>query len=124
MKFGDYLKNLRIERRLTLRQCADQLNVDPSNWSKLERGINPAPKDSETLKQWANFFDIESDKMEQFTDFASLSRREIPLDVASDERVIAALPVFFRAIRGQELEGERLKSFMEDLRELHNPSQE
>ena len=40
------LKSIRIARNLTLRQCAGELQADPSNWSKLERGVTPAPKDT------------------------------------------------------------------------------
>ena len=34
--------------------------------------------------------------------------------MASDERVLAALPAFFCAVRGSELEGDKLKEFIED----------
>ena len=62
------------------------------------------------------------EKKQEFLDLASIARQEIPADVASDEKVIAALPAFFRAVRGRELEGERLKQFIEDLREAHSPN--
>jgi transcriptional regulator with XRE-family HTH domain len=122
MKFSDMLKNSRIACRLTLRTCSAQLDVDPSNWSKLERGISPAPKDRGTLEKWADFLGITGSDRETFFDQAALSRHEIPLDVASDERAIAALPVFFRAIRGQELTGKRMNEFLKDLKEIHSPS--
>jgi hypothetical protein len=35
--------------------------------------------------------------------------------VASDKRVLAALPAFFRAVRGSELEGDKLKEFIGDI---------
>src|SRR5260221_12937275 len=103
MKFNEMLKHFRIEAGLTLRTCSAHLDVDPSNWSKLERGVSPAPKDQSTLEKWADFLDIFGDDRRQFLDMAALSRNEIPFDVASDERAIAALPVFFLAIRVQEL---------------------
>lgn len=37
--YGERLKAERIARRLTLRKAAAQLGVDPSNLSKMERGI-------------------------------------------------------------------------------------
>ena len=43
--------------------------------------------------------------------------------MASDKRVLAALPAFFRAVRGSELEGDKLKEFIEDIRSLHSPDQ-
>lgn len=119
--FGSRLKELRIGKKLTLRDCTVQLGVDPSNWSKLERGVNPAPKDIEVLESWATFFSLEGRAKQEFFDAASLSRHEIPADLASDEKVLAALPTFFRAARGAELDDEKLKQFIEDIRALHSP---
>lgn len=90
----------------------------------MERGVTPPPKDAATLERWANFFGLEAEEKQDFHDRAALARKEIPQDIASDEVVIAALPAFFRAVRGQELEGERLKQFMEDLRAVHSPDRE
>jgi len=124
MKFGELIKDLRIAKELTLRQCCLELDVDPSNWSKMERGVTPPPKDGRLLEHWAKFFDLVEDQKQAFLDLASLARQEIPADIASDETVIAALPAFFRAVRGHELEGERLKQFIEDLRAVHSPDKE
>lgn len=121
MNFGAHLKDLRIARGLTLRDCSDQLGVDPSNWSKLERGINPAPKDITVLETWADFFLLTGKAKQAFFDAAALSRHELPADLASDERVLAALPAFFRAARGTELDEASLKQFVADVRALHSP---
>ncbi len=121
MNFGALIKDLRIAQGLTLRDCSDQLGIDPSNWSKLERGINPAPKDITVLEAWAKFFHVAGEAKQAFFDAAALSRREIPADLASDERVMAALPAFFRAARGTELDEASLKQFVADVRALHSP---
>jgi len=118
MNFGEYIKSLRIAQRLTLRKCCADVDVDPSYWSKIERNITPPPKDISTLNGWADF--LKCDDKQKFFDLASIARCEIPMDIASDEKVIAALPVFFRAVRGQELKGEVLNQFIEDLREVYS----
>jgi transcriptional regulator with XRE-family HTH domain len=121
MNFGDKLKELRIAKRLTLRECAAVLQVDPSNWSKFERSITPAPKDILVLETWAEFFGLTGEDKIAFFDLAALSRQEIPSDIADDARVMQALPAFFRAVRDKELEGDKLKEFIEDLRKIHSP---
>lgn len=121
MSFGTRIKEARIERGLTLRECCAQLGVDPSNWSKMERGVTPAPKDSAVVETWGKFLGLEGHRLEEMCDLAALSRSEIPSSVASDERVLAVLPAFFRAARGNALEGEKLKAFIEDIRSLHSP---
>ena len=50
-----------------------------------------------------------------------MSRKQLPDDIASDARVMQALPAFFRAVRGKELEGDKLNEFIEDLRKIHSP---
>lgn len=121
MSFGELIKQLRIAKGLTLRQCSAELGVDASNWSKMERGITPPPKDLGLLERWAKFFAVAKEKRQEFLDLAAIARSELPADVASDERVLAALPAFFRAVRGSELEGDKLKEFIEDIRALHSP---
>jgi transcriptional regulator with XRE-family HTH domain len=121
MTFGQLVKNLRIEKNMTLRHFCSELELDPSNWSKIERGVSPAPKDPETIAVWADFFGLSGEARQEFLDHADLSRREIPKDVASDERVLAAMPAFFRAMRGNTLDGERLKEFFENVRAVHSP---
>jgi len=120
MNFGALLKDIRIVKGLTLRQCCEQLGVDPSNWSKLERGITPAPKDPAILEAWADSLDLSGEARQEFLDTAALSRRELPADIASDEKVLAALPAFFRTVRGSELDEAALKQFVEDVRALHS----
>jgi transcriptional regulator with XRE-family HTH domain len=120
MNFGALLKDIRIAQGLTLRECCERLGVDPSNWSKLERGLTPAPKDPAIVEAWAATLGLEGEARQNFLDTAALSRRELPADIASDEKVMAALPAFFRAARGAELDDAALKQFVEDVRALHS----
>lgn len=121
MTFGQLVKNLRIERKKTLRKFCSELGVDPSNWSKMERGVSPAPKDLKIVEAWARFFRLSGDAEQEFLDLADLSRNEIPKDVASDERVLAAMPAFFKIMRGNTLDSEKLKQLFEDVLALHSP---
>ena len=124
MNFGELLKDARIRNRLTLRQCSVRLGVDASNWSKIERGINPAPRDIGVLESWAAFFHLEAGERQAFFDAAALSRREIPRDIASDARLLQALPAFFRAVRGNEMNREKMEQFISDLRAVNTPDKE
>jgi transcriptional regulator with XRE-family HTH domain len=59
MSFGSIVKDLRIGQRKTLRQFCEEHGLDPSNWSKIERGVNPPPKDESTLSKWARMLGLE-----------------------------------------------------------------
>ena len=51
--FGEYIKELRISKEITLREFCKIAKHDPSNWSKIERGILPPPKGKIVLENIA-----------------------------------------------------------------------
>ena len=120
--FSETVKSLRLQKRLTLRDFCQQVGLDPSNWSKVERGVNPPPSDVGLLERLADFFGLAGAEKLAFLDAAALQRREIPLDVADNTILQKALPAFFRAARGHELTEAELKSLAEDIRKLHTPN--
>jgi len=117
--FSETIKSLRIQKKLTLRDFCSQNGLDPSNWSKVERGVNPPPGDITLLERLADFFGLAGTKKLAFMDEAALQRREIPADVADHQILQRALPAFFRAARGHELSDKELKSLAEDIKKLH-----
>lgn len=119
MKFGELLKDYRIRKGLTLRECCAELEVDPSNWSKMERGVNPGPKDTELLSFWSEYFGLNDSEKQSFTDSAALSRSELPIDIATDEAIMSKLPAFFRAARNSELTSDKFADLIKDIRKLH-----
>ena len=117
--FNQTIKSLRIEKRLTFRDFCAQNGLDPSNWSKVERGVNPPPGDITLLERLADFFGLAGAKKLSFMDEASLQRGEIPADVAGHAILQRALPAFFRAARGHELSEKELASLADDIKQLH-----
>lgn len=82
-----------------MREFCQQVGLDASNWSKVERGINPPPGDIGLLEMLADFFDLpDSDKL-AFIDEAAIQRNELPPDIANDQILQKTLPAFFRAAR-------------------------
>ena len=117
--FNESIKSLRIQKKLTLRDFCAQNGLDPSNWSKVERGVNPPPGDITLLERLAGFFGLTGANKLAFMDEAALQRREIPADVADHQILQRALPAFFRAARGHELSEKELESLAEDIKQLH-----
>jgi len=122
--FTETIKSLRLQKRLTLRDFCAQVGLDPSNWSKVERGVNPPPGDIGLLGRLADFFDLVGTEKLTFMDEAALQRREIPPDVAENVILQKALPAFFRAARGHELTPAELESLADDIRKLHTRDQD
>jgi transcriptional regulator with XRE-family HTH domain len=118
MAFGEYVKELRLKKNLTLRDFCKKFNHDPSNWSKMERGKFPPPNDEKTLRDWAKQLGLKKDEADwyKYFDLAALEKGKIPQDILNDEELIQALPVFFRTLRGQKPSKEELKDLAEILR--------
>ena len=51
--FGEFVRQIRERRRLGLREFCLEHGHDSSNWSKVERGVLPPPRDEEILRTWA-----------------------------------------------------------------------
>lgn len=125
MSFGDLLKDLRIAQKKTLRQFCLEHGHDPSNWSKLERGINAPPRDEKTLERWARQLGLKpgSPQWQEFMDLADMARGEIPQHVLNDEELLKKLPAFFRSVRGAELSETELDDLIRKVKEAHSPDE-
>jgi transcriptional regulator with XRE-family HTH domain len=119
--FHETIKDLRLKRKLTLRDFCEQVSLDPSNWSKVERGVNPPPNDVVLLERLADFFKLSGTEKLSLMDSAALQRRELPPDIADNAVLQRALPAFFRAARGHELTEAELKNLVDDIRKLNTP---
>ena len=102
--FGELIKQLRIKRKISLREFCRQLSIDASNWSKVERGILAPPQDEQKIKEIAKILevDIDSEKYQELMDKAAIGAGIIPKDILSDAETLNALPMFFRTIRSEK----------------------
>ncbi len=115
--FGDFVKNIRIKNSLTLREFCRLANVDPSNWSKIERGLFPPPKSKQVLHEIARILKLKenSDDYNALFDLAAIS--SIPPDLIRDQAVMDKLPVFFRTLRGEKPTRKELEELIKILKE-------
>lgn len=116
--FGDLLRKLRTDRKVTLRAFCLKNAIDPGNFSRIERGLFPAPQSQEILKKYAGAFELEpgSDEWLEFFDAAAVSKGQIPPDLLSDAEVVEKLPVLFRTLRGKPVPPEKLDELVEIIR--------
>jgi transcriptional regulator with XRE-family HTH domain len=115
MRFGPYIRELRKDRRLGLREFCKALAMDPSNWSKVERGVLHPPTEEEKITEISSLLGISKgdDEWHNMIDYASLDRGEVPKDILSDEEVLDKLPAFFRTMRGQKPDEKELRRLIE-----------
>src|SRR3989442_1166057 len=121
--FGEYLKQIRERRRLGLREFCLEHGHDPSYWSKIERESLTPPRHEKVLREWAKQLRLKqgSEEWLKFFDYAAVDAGRIPDYIRQDEKLVAQLPVFFRALSGQKPSLEALEELVELIRSANRP---
>lgn len=116
--FGEYFKQLRISTGKTLRRFCREHGLDPSNTSKMERGLLPPPP-HETLERYAKCLGLETGSNEWYKlfDLAAAARGEVPADILGDKELVARLPLVFRTVRAGKVPREELDDLIRLIRE-------
>lgn len=112
------LKELRIEKNLSLREVCKLTGYDPSNWSKIERGVISPPNDEKVLKKWAQILGLkQSEKSYRaFIDDAMVAQGIIPQDILAQPNAVKYLPAFFRTLRNEKPTKEEIDRLIELIR--------
>lgn len=115
--FGGFIKEKRLSIQITLREFCKKASVDPSNWSKVERGILPPPKSREILEAIAFALDIniESEDWNTMKELAVIGN--MPQQLLTNDILLKKLPVFFRTVRGDKPTKKDLDELIKILRE-------
>jgi len=116
--FGDFVKEKRLKKDISLREFCRLLPIDASNWSKVERGLLPPPQDERKLKRIADILGINtvSEEFMELKDKAAIASGIIPKDILSDKEVLDALPIFFRTVRSEKPTSEDLNLLIEKMK--------
>ena len=117
--FAAYFKELRKEKRITLRAFCEAASADPGNISRMERGAMAPPQDREILTRYAQALGLVDGSSEwyHFFDLAAADHGMIPQDLMEDHALVERLPAFFRTLRGQKPTEQELRQIVEKLKE-------
>ena len=113
--FHQFVKEKRLEKEMTLRKFCRETELDPSNWSKIERGLADAPKSVEILSRIREVLDLPEEDFQTLKDLALIE--SIPKDLRPEEAVLEKLPLFFRTVRGDKLTEAELKALINTIQD-------
>jgi transcriptional regulator with XRE-family HTH domain len=121
--FGEFVKKIRMDRRIGLREFCIAADCDPSNWSKVERGLMPPPQSRKILVRIAVALGITNDlkQVDLLMDYAAISVGKIPQHVMKDSEFVKRLPIFFRMANGKKPTPKFLAKLVEQLKEPPTP---
>ena len=97
--FGRFIKELRGKKGVSLREFCRLAGLDPSNWSKVERGFLPPPRSGKVLADIAGALLVEkgTEDWNRMFDLAAIGH--VPQDLLGSETGEERIAVFFRAGR-------------------------
>ena len=110
MNFGEFIKEKRLAINLSLRKFCELAGLDPSNWSKIERGVLQLSLERPQLEEIASILKLKEGDAEwtKFFDLAAVAKKKIPDYVYEDKEVLDALPIFFRTASKEKPTDEEL----------------
>lgn len=116
--FGEFIKERRQKLGYTLREFCKKHQLDPGNWSRLERGLSKPPQNDKILNEFASYLEIEHDSAEyrDLLDLAEFEQGKIPRDLLKDNELKNLLPLFFRTVRETRPTEEDLIGIIEAVR--------
>jgi transcriptional regulator with XRE-family HTH domain len=117
--FGTMLREERIEKRITLRRVAEAAGMSPSEYSRVERNVSPAPDDIAPILTELDVM-FASPHCISFIEAAEDSRRPGGLVQPTEQEILGKLPAILCGM-ASALRAERLDALAEAVRESSTP---
>ena len=116
--FGEFIKAFRLTKDIGLREFCRKLEIDASNWSKVERGFLPPPQDDEKLDKIVQILGIDknSETYTELRDKAAIDAGILPKDLLSDQETLNSLPMLFRTVRSEKPTPQELEKLINKIK--------
>jgi transcriptional regulator with XRE-family HTH domain len=98
--FNQFVQEKRMEREMSLRQFCKAAALDPSNWSKIERGLVKQGQSHEILDRISTVLNLNEADRQTLKDLAVID--SIPTELMLEDKIVESLPIFFRTVRGDK----------------------
>jgi len=113
--FGDYLRELRIIRDVSLRKLAKELKMDVGNLSKIETGRLKPPMKEDFIDDAADILKLKKEEKQHLIDIASHENGEYPRDIKKNLKEHSYIPVLLRTISNKKLSEEKIRELTKKL---------
>ena len=116
--FGEYVRQKRLERKMTLRAFAKEVGISATFISGMENNEKSAPSD-EVLKNIAEILHLDKEETDKLYDLAVQTKasKPLPLDIAETVRENAVVRIALRVAKDLDATDEEWEDFMRRLKE-------
>lgn len=114
MLFGDYIKQKRTEKSITLRAFADLLGIAPSYMSDIEKGKRNAPT-QDILGKMIEVLELKNEERNELLDLAATSKDTIAQDLTEYVRGNSNVRVALRKAKDLNLGDDEWIKIIEEM---------
>ena len=116
--FGEYVREKRLERKVTLRAFAKQIGISATFVSGMENNEKAAPS-GEVLKSIADALILSKDETDKLYDLAAQTKTSnpLPLDIAETVQENAIVRIALRVAKDLDATDEEWEDLMRRLKE-------
>ena len=119
MAYGNMLRELRVEKEMTLRELSIRTDIDTAYLSRVERETIKPPQDEELLDSINSALELEKEHSQKMKDQAALDNDKFPSDIAKEVQNVAGFPLFLRTVSNKKLTTEKLKELIDFINERY-----
>jgi len=109
MKYGEMLRNLRVEKEITLRELASNSDIDVAYLSRVERCTIPPPQKDELLDAINDAIDATEAEGRALKDQAAVDNKVFPPDIADKIGKMEGIPLLLRTVANKKLTAEEIR---------------
>jgi len=118
--FGRHMKLLREKKGYGLREFARRINILPSNYHHIEKGLKKPPMDPEKVTMLILELGIASDAKakDKFYDLHAKAIDSVPLDIKDVIKESDAIPMLLRTVDNRKLSEMEVKKLIDYVRNV------
>ena len=116
LSFGEYVRQLRLSRQVSLRQFAKSCGFQASNYCHVENGtLNPT---DEHVRKIVDYFGVAkgSEEHRKLLDLAAEARKGVPSDLQELIQNNKLIPALLRSVEDENIGPDVLRAIIEDIK--------
>lgn len=118
MAYGNRLRQIRIDKEMTLRELSLRTDLDTAYLSRIERETIKPPQAIDILDSINAALDLDQLQSIELKDLAALDNQKFPDDIAEQVH-LEGFPVLLRTVANKRLNGDKLKELIKFINEQY-----
>jgi transcriptional regulator with XRE-family HTH domain len=103
------LRTMRTKKEITLRELAENSDIDVAYLSRVERATIPPPQKEEILNAINEALNLSEEEAESFRDQSAIDNEHFPKDIAKDIKDIVGIPLLLRTVANKKMTEEQIR---------------